>query len=73
MRGLLDHNQTFLNADAVANATEVEFWTGCLTVLPCASDRLGALRCHWSQSRDLKLPHDKTVYAASIWLLRRKL
>jgi hypothetical protein len=35
--------------------------------------RLGTLRGHRSLSCDLTLPHDITVHAASVWLLRRKL
>src|SRR6266853_1881745 len=35
--------------------------------------RLGSLRGHRSLSCDLTSPHDNSVYAASIWLLRRKL
>jgi hypothetical protein len=51
----------------------LEFWNPCLTVLPCESAGLGTLCGHQPLSSDLASPHDNTVCAASVWLLRRKL
>ena len=51
----------------------MDFSSGCLTVLACASAGLGRRVATWSLACDLTLPHENFVLRRLVWWLRSKL